>query len=61
MSEARELWRRVRMLFHRRRFQAELEEEMRLHLQLRAQEHTENGLSAEAARARLIGDLAIQL
>jgi predicted permease len=38
------------MLFHRRRFQAELEEEMRLHLELRAQEHAENGLGAEAAR-----------
>ena len=50
MSEARELWRRLRMLFHRRQFQAELEEEMRLHLELRAQEHAENGLSAEAAR-----------
>jgi macrolide transport system ATP-binding/permease protein len=50
MSKARELWRRVRMLFHRRRFQAELEEEMRLHLELRAQEHAENGLGAEAAR-----------
>ena len=50
MSEARELWRRLRMLFHRRQFQAELEEEMRLHLELRAQEHAENGLGAEAAR-----------
>jgi macrolide transport system ATP-binding/permease protein len=50
MNEARELWRRVRMLFHRRRFQAELEEEMRLHLELRAEEHAENGLGAEAAR-----------
>jgi macrolide transport system ATP-binding/permease protein len=50
MSEARELWRRVRMLFHRRRFQAELEEEMRLHLELRAQEHAENGMGEEAAR-----------
>jgi predicted permease len=38
------------MLFRRRRFQAELEEEMRLHLELRAQEHAENGLGAEAAR-----------
>jgi len=50
MSEARELWRRVRMLFHRRRFQADLEDEMRLHLELRTQEHAENGLSAEEAR-----------
>ena len=50
MSEARELWRRVRMLFHRRRFQADLEDEMRLHLELRTQEHAENGLSPEEAR-----------
>src|SRR5579863_4336054 len=50
MSEARELWRRVRMLFHRRRFQADLEDEMRLHLELRTQEHAENWLSAEEAR-----------
>ncbi len=50
MSDARELWRRVRMLFHRRRFQADLEDEMRLHLELRTQEHAENGLSAEEAR-----------
>jgi predicted permease len=38
------------MLFRRRRFQADLEEEMRLHLELRTQDHVENGLSAEAAR-----------
>jgi macrolide transport system ATP-binding/permease protein len=50
MGEAREVWRRVRMLFHWRQFQADLEEEMRLHLELRAQEHAENGLGAEAAR-----------
>jgi macrolide transport system ATP-binding/permease protein len=50
MSGVRELCRRVRMLFHRRRFQTELEEEMRLHLELRAQERAENGLGAEAAR-----------
>ncbi len=50
MGEPRELWRRVRMLFHRRRFQADLEEEMRLHLELRTEEHAENGLSAETAR-----------
>ena len=62
MSEARELWRRVRMLFDRQRFQAELEEEMRLHLELRAQQHAENGLSAEAARRtayRRFGSLTV--
>ena len=51
MGEARELWRRLRMLFHRRQFEADLEEEIRLHLDLRAQEHVENGLGAEAARS----------
>jgi macrolide transport system ATP-binding/permease protein len=50
MSEAGELWRRVRMLFHRRRLHTDLEEEMHLHLELRTQEQAENGLSAEAAR-----------
>lgn len=50
MNEARELWRRVRMLFHWRQFHVDLEEEMRLHLELRAQENAEKGLSAEAAR-----------
>lgn len=50
MSKPRELWRRVRMLFHWRQFQADMEEEIRLHLELRAQEHAENGLNAEAAR-----------
>src|SRR5580704_9344947 len=50
MGDPRELWRRLRMLFHRRRFQADLEEEMRLHLELRAQEYAENGLGVEAAR-----------
>ena len=50
MSDARELWRRVRMLFHQRQFQAELDEEMRLHLELREQEHAESGAGAAAAR-----------
>lgn len=50
MSDARELWRRVRMLLQRRRFQEELDEEMRLHLELREQEHAESGAGAEAAR-----------
>jgi predicted permease len=38
------------MLFHRRQFHADLEEEMRLHLELRVQDHVENGLDVEAAR-----------
>jgi len=50
MNRMHELLRRLRMLFYRRQFQADLEEEMRLHLELRAQERGENGLGAEAAR-----------
>ena len=55
MSEAGELWRRVRMLVHRRRFQVELEEEMSLHLELRAQQHAASGLGTEAARRTAYG------
>jgi len=52
MSEFQELLRRFRMLFHRRQFQADLEEEIRLHLELREQEHTEEGVvSSESRRA----------
>ena len=40
------------MLFGRRRFQAELDEEMRLHLELREREHTENGRASAAAARR---------
>jgi len=50
MSSIRELWCRVRMLFRRGEFHDELAEEMRLHLDLRQQEHVERGLTPEAAR-----------
>jgi predicted permease len=39
------------MLVHRRQFDADLEEEMRLHLELRQQEQTESGMTSEDARA----------
>jgi hypothetical protein len=46
-----ELARRFRMLFSRRaRFDAELEQEMRLHRELRAQELQHDGLDADEAR-----------
>src|SRR5580658_3269408 len=52
MNKMHELLRRLRMLFHRRQFQADLEEEMRLHLELREQEQTEEGVvSSESRRA----------
>lgn len=45
-----ELMRRMRMLVRGKKFQAEMEEEMRLHLELRTKEHAESGLSDGAAR-----------
>jgi hypothetical protein len=45
-----ELLRRLWMLIRRQQFDADLEEEMRLHLELRAQEHVRVGLTPEDAR-----------
>jgi predicted permease len=50
MSTPGEILRRLRMLLHRRRFQAELGEEMQLHLDLRQQQHIAAGLSPDTAR-----------
>ena len=49
MSLAGEFRRRLNMLFHRGRFQRELDEEMRLHLDLRRQQQISSGLAADAA------------
>jgi predicted permease len=46
-----ELARRARMLVHRRQFDADLEEEMRLHLELRQQEQLRSGMTVDDARA----------
>ena len=51
MNWLRELARRLRMLMHRRQFDADLEEEMCLHLELRQQEQLESGMTADDARA----------
>jgi putative ABC transport system permease protein len=45
-----ELYRRLGMLFRGDRFDRDLQEEIRLHLELREQEHIERGLSPEDAR-----------
>jgi predicted permease len=50
MSLAGEWKRRLSMLFHRGRFQRELDEEMRLHLDLRRQQQIAAGLTPEAAQ-----------
>jgi len=51
MNWLRELARRLRMLMHRRQFDADLEEEMRLHLELRQQEQIEAGMTPDNAQA----------
>ncbi|HZY64002.1 MAG TPA: ABC transporter permease [Edaphobacter sp.] len=51
MSLFGESGRRVSMLFRRRQFDADLEEEMRLHLDLREQEHMQNGFTQTEARS----------
>jgi putative ABC transport system permease protein len=45
-----EIWRRLRVLFARDRFDAELSEEMAFHLEMDAEERQESGASAEEAR-----------
>ena len=50
MSYPAELLRRLRMIFHRRQLDADLEEEMRLHLELRQQQQIDSGLPPAKAR-----------
>lgn len=51
MSLAGEWKRRIAMLLGRGRFERELEEEMRLHIELRREQQMADGLAAEEARA----------
>ncbi len=51
MNWLRELGRRLNMLLHRRQFDADLEEEMRLHLELRGEQQAESGVEASDASA----------
>jgi hypothetical protein len=60
MDWLRELARRLSMLMHRRQFDADLEEEVRLHLELRQEEQFESGMTANEARALLGAGLATQ-
>ena len=50
MSRFGEFSRRLWMLLHRRRFRRDLDEEMRLHLELRRQQQLASGLSLKAAQ-----------
>src|SRR5271170_4419723 len=51
MSWPGEAARRIRMLLHRNQFDTDLDEEMRLHLELRRQQQIEAGVSPELARS----------
>jgi predicted permease len=51
MNWLRELARRLSMLIHRRQFDADLEEEMRLHLGMRQEEQLQSGMTARDAQA----------
>jgi hypothetical protein len=50
MNKVSELWRRAGMLVHRRRFERELEEEMRLHRELKEKELIADGVEEREAR-----------
>jgi predicted permease len=50
MDKIAELWRRMRFYLRRRRFTSEIEEEMRIHLDLKSEELTAEGMSPEDAR-----------
>ena len=50
VSRMNELWRRVRILFRRDRFDRDLAEEMQTHLEMQAEENQKNGLADDEAR-----------
>ena len=45
-----EFWQRLRILFHRERFDNDLQEEMQAHIEMQAEENQENGMPPEEAR-----------
>src|ERR1043165_8702279 len=49
MASFGELWRRLGILVWRQQFERDLEEEMRLHIELRAQQQTEAGAAPDEA------------
>src|SRR5271156_6054584 len=51
MNWLRETARRLRMLLHRSQFDADLEEEMRLHVELRQQEQSHRGMPEDDAKS----------
>jgi putative ABC transport system permease protein len=51
MNWFREFGRRLAMLFRRRRFDREIDDEMQLHIELREKDHAENGFSLQEAHS----------
>jgi hypothetical protein len=56
MSLGGELRRRVHMLLHRARFEQDLEEEMRLHVELRKEQRIRSGLRRRRRGGRRTAD-----
>ena len=57
-----ELWRRIVFLFRRDQFREELEEEMRLHRELRAEANRKSGMmpaAAAQASRRVFGNVGV--
>src|SRR5215475_4695727 len=50
MDKLSQLWRRLLFYMRRNQFDRELEEEMRFHLEMKAQENSEAGMGPEEAR-----------
>jgi hypothetical protein len=62
MDKLSQLWRRLLFYLRRDRFDRELEEEMRFHLEMKAQENAEAGmepLEARYAARRQFGNLTL--
>ncbi|MBV9771362.1 MAG: ABC transporter permease, partial [Bryobacterales bacterium] len=55
-----ELWRRIIFLFHRRRFDADLEEELQFHLEMKQAQYQERGTPEQEARYAALRQLGNQ-
>src|SRR5580704_8170069 len=51
MGRLGEIWRRLLFPIGRRRFEQDLEEELRFHLAMKAEDHSSAGMTPEAARS----------
>ena len=61
MNKLLELWRRLNFYFHRDKFDRELEEEIKLHLELKAENNRMDGMSVEEAQYQTQREFGNQL